>query len=302
MPSLRRHAILPDALPGGRQNRDVIDGVSACAFYPTHFRGEGKTTGASDVLRQYFTRRTSGGKAKPLVAVCQHRCYFTRRTSGGKAKLLVACQCTLQILPDALPGGRQNAQSYDQLRVNFTRRTSGGRQNPCIRDCHTKFYPTHFRGKAKPRRRCTALAILPDALPGGRQNRYNAACHNASILPDALPGGRQNSRVHSARMYFTRRTSGGRQNYHGMLLDALKILPDALPGGRQNVSSLRQLHADNFTRRTSGGKAKLHVAITLPRSLFYPTHFRGEGKTQYANCRYIAINFTRRTSGGKAKL
>jgi hypothetical protein len=38
-----------------------------------------------------------------------------------------------------------------------------------------------------------ALHILPDALPGGRQNNAGHLIEYLGILPDALPGGRQNT-------------------------------------------------------------------------------------------------------------
>ena len=145
------------------------------------------------------------------------------------------------------------------------------------------------------------LTILPDALPGGRQNALCGCPRSRPILPDALPGGRQNvgvfeygqskfypmhfrgkakpRRCHSSiSVYFTRCTSGGKAKHF-------------TPG---------TLHFRDFTRCTSGGKAKQPLRLDVDAVEFYPMHFRGEGKTHLvliADCR----DFTRCTSGGKAK-
>ena len=145
------------------------------------------------------------------------------------------------------------------------------------------------------------------------------------ILPDALPGGRQNAYISelNARPHFTRCTSGGKakRRPYGSPAPA-NILPDALPGGRQNNLDALNEFGLNFTRCTSGGKAKpAQVSVfasedILPDALpggrqnqllhwhrlraFYPMHFRGEGKTALPQSSYYC-DFTRCTSGGKAK-
>ena len=158
----------------GEGKTSFAGGSASTRFYPMHFRGEGKTT-TVDI----------------------------RNVRG--------------ILPDALPGGRQNSVTALPPRVSdFTRCTSGGKAKlPLIANMLRRpFYPMHFRGEGKTLSNRGSLAdgILPDALPGGRQNTPQPVISTAMILPDALPGGRQNNQYAfwPDATHFTRCTSGGK--------------------------------------------------------------------------------------------
>ena len=158
---------------------------------------------------------------------------------------------------DALPGGRQNRNTHC-WRVDFTRCTSGGKAKLNA--------AAYFKSQ-----------ILPDALPGGRQNSGAAKLGTARFYPMHFRG--KAKQLFIARigvMHFTRCTSGGRQNSDVSAFRICRILPDALPGEGKTRQQLEARHW-HFTRCTSGGKAK--HSRRRSAFLFYPMHFRGEGKT-----------------------
>ena len=201
-----------------REGKTPSLGEANLPFYPTRFRGKAKQI-YPVIIANDFTRRTSGeGKtAWPPWG------NFTPRSSGGKAKLIADGTWGVLILTDALPGEGKTAEASRRLCVGFYPKPSGKAKRATNGILPTlfrgegkttpygfqKFYPTLFRGEGKTSGIARAI-ILPDALPGGRQN-----------YPDSGPpcdftrrtsGGKAKLLVMEQiqRLYFTRCSSGGK--------------------------------------------------------------------------------------------
>ena len=137
----------------------------------------------------YFTRRSSGGKAKhqlsPEMSVAFYPMLFrgkakrsratarnfTRSLPGEGKTFIISTR--RRILPDALPGEGKTPGALSNIFFNFTRCTSGGKAKLLVRSirkmhftrCSSGGKAKHGRGSSR-----SVLCILPDALPGGRQN------------------------------------------------------------------------------------------------------------------------------------
>ena len=206
----------------GEGKTPVSRPAAAHLFYPMHFRGEGKTVRlAAPCSTRFYPMHFRGeGKTLPLLHAIKQAFYPMHFRGEGKTISLRLIEASM-ILPDALPGGRQNINAVANCALlDFTRCTSGGKAKHDLADVIklAEFYPMHFRGEGKtaPAHWRWCIMILPDALPGGRQNKANFKAPR--------------------HRHFTRCTSGGKaKRRHEPSCACTQILPDALPGGRQNV-------------------------------------------------------------------